>query len=208
MATVLSSAAVVLIDLQNAFCHPDGGRARIVGADRAADSCALPGRVTPLLALARRAGTPVWWTCMVDRAGSHPRPGVFAPATERHGGAIGVCPAGSWDVELVDSMEALRSPDDHVLVKSRASAFFGTDLDERLRADAIDTLVVAGTTTSYCVEATVRDAFARDYDVIVVADCVADTDPVANEASLAAMDRFHATVMPFAELARLTEGGA
>jgi ureidoacrylate peracid hydrolase len=195
------SSALVLVDLQNAFCHPKGGRARIVGAERSRDAVALPAAVVPLVTLARSQGLAVWWTLMHDRPGSFARPGRARPATERRGGAVSVCPAGSWDAELVDAAAALRRPEDHEVVKHRASAFFGTDLDQRLRAAGVDTLVVAGTTTSYCVESTVRDAFARDYDVVVVADCVADTDPAAQAASLAAMDRFHGWVASLDELA-------
>lgn len=54
-----------------------------------------------------------------------------------------------------------------VTVKRKNSGFYGTDLDVQLKAAGIDTLVVCGLQTEYCVDATVRSAFERDYRVTV-----------------------------------------
>jgi ureidoacrylate peracid hydrolase len=191
--------ALLLVDLQNSFCHPDGTRSRLVGPDRAAAACDLPRRVRPLIELCRRAGTSLWWTRMEDTP--QVRPHVVDTGVERIGGRIGTCAPGSWDVGIVDALESYVGADDEVVVKHRASAFFGTDLDERLAAAGVTTLVVAGTTTSYCVESTIRDAYARDFGVVVVAEATADTDDGAQAASLAAIDRFHGWVTDLAGLA-------
>lgn len=61
-------------------------------------------------------------------------------------------------------------PGDSVTVKKRNSAFYETDLHEKLQAAAIDHIVVCGMQTEYCVDATVRSAFDRFYRVTVVAD--------------------------------------
>ena len=65
---------------------------------------------------------------------------------------------------------------DIVVRKQRVGAFSTTDLHERLRARGIDTLLLAGISTSGCVHSTVLDAFDRDYRVIVLADACADRD--------------------------------
>jgi nicotinamidase-related amidase len=57
-----------------------------------------------------------------------------------------------------------------VTVKHANSGFYRTDLDDKLKAVSIDALVICGLQTEYCVDATVRSAFERDYRVIVAAD--------------------------------------
>jgi nicotinamidase-related amidase len=64
-----------------------------------------------------------------------------------------------------------------VFRKVRVGAFSTTDLDARLRERGVDTLVLAGISTSGVVLSTVRDAADRDYRIIVVADACADLDP-------------------------------
>lgn len=60
-----------------------------------------------------------------------------------------------------------------VVVKSRVSAFYGTNLDLILRTQGIKTLLIAGVATDLAVEAAARDAHDRDYDVVVLSDCCA-----------------------------------
>jgi nicotinamidase-related amidase len=66
---------------------------------------------------------------------------------------------------------------DIVVRKTRVGAFSTTDLDARLRAHDIDTLILAGISTSGVVLSTVRDASDRDYRVLVLADATADREP-------------------------------
>lgn len=66
---------------------------------------------------------------------------------------------------------------DIVVRKTRVGAFSTTDLDARLRDDNIDTLILAGISTSGVVLSTVRDASDRDYRMLVLADATADREP-------------------------------
>ncbi|HYW04289.1 MAG TPA: cysteine hydrolase [Gammaproteobacteria bacterium] len=66
---------------------------------------------------------------------------------------------------------------DVVVTKHRVGAFMGTDLDMILRAGAIDTLVLAGVSTSGVVLSTLRHAADADYRLFVLGDCCADGDP-------------------------------
>jgi nicotinamidase-related amidase len=66
--------------------------------------------------------------------------------------------------------------DDIVVIKHRVGAFHGTDLDMILRANGVDTLVLAGIATSGVVLSTVRHAADADYRLVVAADCCADGD--------------------------------
>lgn len=203
----MTRPALLVVDVQNGFCHPDGSRARAVGPQAARPTFDIVPVVVELVATARSFRWPVWFTLMEywpdDEAAARRR---FPPAVERRGGSLDVCRVGTWDAELVTELERVREHDDVLLRKHRSSAFYQTALEQQLRMRGIDTLIVAGTTTSYCVESTVRDAHARDFDVVVPREAVADTDPDAQRASLAAIDRFHGVVCAVAELTDLVGG--
>lgn len=74
--------------------------------------------------------------------------------------------------------------DEPVLVKTGASAFFGTPLHAVLAAARVDTVLVLGATTSGCVRASVVDAVQHGYDTFVVTDCCADRACGPHEANL------------------------
>ena len=76
----------------------------------------------------------------------------------------------------VDERVAPR-PGDVVVRKVRVGAFSTTDLDEQLRERGVDTLILAGISTSGVLLSTVRDAYDRDYRVLVLSDASADPDP-------------------------------
>jgi ureidoacrylate peracid hydrolase len=86
---------------------------------------------------------------------------------------------GTWNTEIVAALTP--EPDDLVVSKHRYSGFYETDLDERLRAAGIDTLIFTGATTSVCVESTLRDAFYRDYRCLLLSDCTAE--PIGSQLS-------------------------
>ena len=86
-------------------------------------------------------------------------------------------------------------PDELVLNKRHASAFFGTELASWLRARAVDTVVVAGCTTSGCVRASVVAANGHDFRPIVVRDCVGDRAAGPHQASLFDMAQKYADVV-------------
>jgi nicotinamidase-related amidase len=71
-----------------------------------------------------------------------------------------------------------------VLVKKGASAFFGTDLAQRLRALAVDTVVICGATTSGCVRASVVDAVQHGFPTLVVREAVGDRARAPHDANL------------------------
>jgi ureidoacrylate peracid hydrolase len=69
-------------------------------------------------------------------------------------------------------------------------------LETELRALGVDTLVICGVATNYCVDATIRDAYARDYDLLVVRDACGSTWPDLHEATLRNAEIFHGAVVP------------
>ncbi len=81
-----------------------------------------------------------------------------------------------------------------VIEKCWASGFFKTDLDERLRADGVDSIVVTGLTTSGCVRATVVDGLQNNYQVVVAEEAVGDRNQEAHAANLHDMHAKYAEV--------------
>ena len=96
-------------------------------------------------------------------------------------------------------------PIDFVVEKSAPSAFFPgrCDLDRRLRALDVDTVVVAGTVANVCCESTVRDAATLGYRVVMVADANAASDDDALNATLTTVYRSFGDVRTAAEIVEL-----
>ena len=82
-----------------------------------------------------------------------------------------------------------------IVRKTQASAFFGTDLLGWLTLRRVDTIVVAGCTTSGCVRATVVDALSYNFIPVVVTDCVGDRAIGPHEANLFDMGQKYADLM-------------
>lgn len=98
-------------------------------------------------------------------------------------------------------------PDEIVLVKQYASAFFGTPLVSLLTSQRVDTVIVVGATTSGCVRATAVDALQHGFQVVVPIECVADRAPGPHVSSLFDLQQKYADVISLEEtltaLARL-----
>jgi nicotinamidase-related amidase len=99
---------------------------------------------------------------------------------------IHVTIAGTAGAELLPELNV--SPQDHLVVKKRYSGFFRTDLDEYLRRERVDQLVVVGVNTHACVRMTAIDAYQRDYDVVIAKECVGSYDQEHHDISLRYMD--------------------
>ncbi len=87
-----------------------------------------------------------------------------------------------------------------VIEKTKPSAFFGTPLLSYLIQGAVDHVIVAGTTTSGCVRATVLDAFSNNLGVTIPEECVFDRFPTSHAIELFDMDSKYADVLPLAEV--------
>jgi maleamate amidohydrolase len=88
-----------------------------------------------------------------------------------------------------------RKPNEPVIVKKYASAFFGTDLPSRLIAQQIDTLIITGCTTSGCVRASAVDAIQYGFRPMVVMEAVGDRSTDAHEQSLFDLNAKYADVV-------------
>ena len=93
---------------------------------------------------------------------------------------------GTVWVEIGHILE--RNPDEHIITRKYASAFFGTDLISRLNADRVDTIIVTGYATSGRVCATVVDGVSYGFRMIVVEQAVGDRSKLAHQIGLADID--------------------
>ena len=113
-------------------------------------------------------------------------------------GGVSTLKAGTPGVELDPRLH--RKPSDIVLLKKYASCFYGTDIVARLNARRVDTLVVAGCTTSGCVRATAVDALQYGFRPIIAREAVGDRSAAAHEQSLFDLDQKYADVMGVDEI--------
>ncbi len=89
-----------------------------------------------------------------------------------------------------------------IVRKRQASAFFATGLADWLASHCVDTVLVAGCTTSGCVRATVVDACSHNFRTIVLTDCVGDRALGPHEANLFDMGQKYADLMTLAQLSK------
>jgi nicotinamidase-related amidase len=140
---------------------------------RLADSDQLLDRGTVAIESAREHGARVGWVRVAFTDADFdaiPETSIFAAmATDEQRTAMH---ADAPATQIHDRMEP--QPDDISVRKIRVGAFTTTDLDEQLRAQGIDTLVLAGISTSGVVLSTVREAMDRDYRLVVLRDACAD----------------------------------
>jgi len=173
----LSKTALLTVDLQNDFLHPEGAYGR--AGQTAAEIAALPARLKPLVELLKARGgwfvstqftlVPVRGEPMIAPHLKKIRPflkaGDFAP--------------GSWGNQLVDEL----GPADVTVEKIAYSAFYQTRMEWTLRKLGIEHLLVAGIVTNGGVATTFRAAHVREFDAILLEDgCAAFSQATHDEA--------------------------
>lgn len=180
----LARSAVLVVDMQNDFCHPDGWLASI-GVD-IAPARQLIEPLARLLAALRPQGVPVlWlnWGNRPDRLNLSPSLLHVYQPTGRGTGLGDALPAtgarvlqaGSWSAQVVD--ELVVAPGDVRVDKYRMSGFWDTPLDAILRNLGVTTLLFAGVNLDQCVLCTLQDANFLGYDCLLLQDCSATTSP-------------------------------
>ena len=200
-----ATAALIVVDMQNDFCHQDGAEAAMGSNVNLAAPMAQ--RLKALLTQARAVSLR---TIFVR---THHSPWTnsdvwLARGSGRHAkSSVSLCLPDTWGADFYDGLEPRISPDcspassDFVVTKHRYSGFVGTDLELVLRSQRIKTLIMTGTASNGCVEATARDGFHRDHAIVYVSDCsVAATEARQQEC----MDRVRswATVVTAEDLVR------
>ncbi|SFL00323.1 isochorismatase family protein [Geodermatophilus ruber] len=164
-----SRPAVVVVDFTYGFTDPEYP----TGSDMSGAVLAT----ARLLDAARAQDLPVVFTTIAYDQGQ-----VGSLAWLKKATGMAALEAGSRLVEVDERLSP--RPDEHLVVKTGASAFFGTALASYLASRRVDTVIVTGATTSGCVRATVVDAVQHGYPTLVPRDCVADRAQGPHDASL------------------------
>lgn len=181
--------AVLVVDMTRAFTEDRFP----LGSSKAGEPCTQA--IRRLLDVARPLGVPVVysrydpfptdaeWGRWLDK-GTGAEPNSLLRAPEAH--------------EITDLLEPQAG--EVVVIKSKPSAFFGTQLASVLTYFKVDTTIVTGMVTSGCIRATVLDAFSHNYRVIVPIECVADRSPTSHEMNLFDIDMKYGDVLPLDEV--------
>lgn len=180
----LAKSALLVIDMQNDFCHPDGWLAHIgVDVSPARSPIAPLQKLIPIL---RQTGVSIVWI----NWGNRPDLLNLSPATQHvynpSGCGIGlgdplpkngapVLMKDSWAAAIVD--ELTPTQEDIQVDKYRMSGFWDTPLDSILRNLGKTTLFFAGVNADQCVMATLQDANFLGYDCLLLQDCTNTTSP-------------------------------
>jgi ureidoacrylate peracid hydrolase len=187
--------ALLVIDVLNDFCADDGAMAQ-EGLDvkRAQE---VAGRLPALIAAARAAGVLVVFIRNVySTEGLTYLSDVWLEQAQRRreGSYVErpVCPPDSWGNDFYADVRPLDG--EPIVTKHRFDAFLRTDLELILRSNAIRSVVVTGVATNVCVETTSRQAFMRDYYVVLPGDGAAAYSAAEQDASLATIDRYFGQV--------------
>ncbi len=156
---------------------------------------ALP-HLEGLLTQARQAQVPVVHTT------GDARPGARLGAATKRSRVAGEDEAAGYEI-----IGRLRPVEGEIVVrKSRASAFFGTPLSTWLRQLGVDTLVIAGETTSGCVRASVVDAYSHGFSVAVVEEATFDRSTLSHKVNLFDLNLKYASVLHLDSALRYLDG--
>jgi nicotinamidase-related amidase len=180
----LARTAIIVVDMQNDFCHPDGWLAHL-GVDVAPVRAPI-APLQVLLPLLRGHDVPVIWVNWGNRPDRLNLSPALLHVYKPSGTGIGLGDAlpgsgakvlerGSWSADIVDELAA-DAGDIHV-AKYRMSGFQDTELDSILRNLGVVTLMFAGVNADQCVLCTLQDANFRGYDCLLLEDCAATTSP-------------------------------
>jgi nicotinamidase-related amidase len=180
----LARTAIIVVDMQNDFCHPGGWLAHL-GVDIAPARTPIAPLRNLLPALRSHDVPVIWvnWGNRPDRLNLSPALlHVYKPSgagvglgDELPGSGARVLERGSWSAAIVDELAANTS--DIQVAKYRMSGFQDTELDSILRNLGVTTLMFAGINADQCVLCTLQDANFRGYDCLLLEDCAATTSP-------------------------------
>jgi nicotinamidase-related amidase len=163
-----SRTALIVVDVQRAFDQWEA-------AGKRRNNPEAVGRIVELLAAFRASKTAIFH---IRHQGTHPN-SSFLP--------------GGTGYPVKD--EAREMEGEPVLVKRVNSAFIGTDLERRLRAADITTLVICGATTNHCVETTTRMAGNLGFDAWLVRDATWTFDRIGPDGDEHSADEIHAMTL-------------
>jgi len=178
---------LVVIDMLNDFLEkwPSATRQRLLRS------------INELATLVRQGGHPVIW---VRQEFEPDLQDAFADMKRK---GIRITIKGTHGCQIASDLAV--APTDSVVIKKRYSAFYGTNLDKVLDTLNPDAIILAGINTHACIRMTAIDAYQRDREVILAADCVDSYDQEHHEVSLRYMRDNIASVKTNREIGELLQ---
>jgi ureidoacrylate peracid hydrolase len=180
----LARSALVVVDMQNDFCHPEGWFAQKgLGVRAARKPIATIARLLPAWRAAGAAVVWLNWGIRADRRNLSPTVqfkgkrsaegiGYAEHSPIDHGPSL---VQGSWGAQVIDELAV--EPGDITVHKHRLSGFWDNELDSVLRQQGITTLMFAGINTDRCVFSTLQDANFLGYDCVLLKDACGTSSP-------------------------------
>lgn len=186
-------SAVLVVDMQNDFCHPEGAFGKR-GLNLQPAQEMVPG-------LARFIDAARSLDVAIVHIRSFMDEKFLPPSVRARNRQLGrnesICPEGGWGSEFYEVKPAQH---EMVVTKHVYSAFIGTDLQERLLAKGIESIMVTGVLTNVCCESTLRDGFMLGFYTFLVEDCCASINQEAHRATLENVRNYFGWVLKSVDL--------
>ena len=194
------NTALIVIDMQNIWVHPRGARYLPMSED-------IVPRMQELLRFCRSSDVPVIYLHTTKRKDLADA-GIFADIKPQTHDADNEWSnfEGTPGAEIYEPVKPAQS--DILVKKFRYSGFYGTQLENLLRALGRDTIAITGVATNVCCDSTARDGAMRDFKVLFLSDCNASFSTAEQEATLSNFDKHFGVVMESRTLMRKLEAEA
>lgn len=185
MIQLESAPALLVVDMQNGFCHEQGSFAKM---GIRSDPTAIVPHINELRSTFRAAKFPVFFLRTVyNEDYSDRRERDRGDRLEKLQGLM----RDTWDADVLD--ELTPECDEIVVDKTRRSAFFRTSLESTLKERGVNHVILTGVGTDVCVESTARDAYQMDFCVTTTSDASGTVNPQDHLAALHALRLFGGT---------------
>jgi ureidoacrylate peracid hydrolase len=180
----LARSALIVVDMQNDFCHPEGWVGQ-KGLGVKAARKPIPV-IAGLLPAWRASGAPVLWLNWGIRADARNLSPTVHFKGKRSAEGVGYAERspidhgpslvqGEWGARVIDELQV--APEDITVHKHRLSGFWDNELDSVLRQQGVSTLFFAGINTDRCVFSTLTDAAFLGYDCVLLEDACGTSSP-------------------------------
>ena len=181
------NSALIIIDMQNIWVHPRGARYLPTSED-------IVPKIRQLRDYCHKHGIPVIYLYTTKRR-DLADVGVFADIKPQTHDAD-----NEWNnfenTVGAEILETLKPGDEDIIVKKfRYSGFYGTQLENLLRAKGRDTIAITGVATNVCCDSTARDGAMRDFKVLFLSDGNASFSQEEQDATLKNFDKHFGVVM-------------
>mgnify|MGYP001576397341 CR=1 FL=1 len=186
--------AVLIVDMQNAFCSRNGSFSKrgfkLLNLDKTIRT------IQKIIKLAEKNKWPIIFT-RLEFTKNYSDAGLLvknAPEIKR----LKAYQKNSFDSQIIGQ---LKYPDNAIIIaKTRYDPFQGTGLEKKLRQNKIGQIIVAGVLTNVCVESTVRSAFDKDFEILIVEDGTTTYSKKLQKASLTTLGKHFAKVVSLKNL--------